>query len=273
MRKEALYAIIAGISIGLLTAFGIWKVAKIVKKQTLLNQNIIITPKPVVPTILEVNEIKDYDVINLSPFEITGSSVPYTDIVLSTVDNDYYTQSDQNGLFKILIELPAGISEININDKKIILIYSSEVTEKMISYVGTVTDISNGSIQIKSVNDGILQISVDDDTTYKTTIKKTEVKAVDLAIGDYIVAIGMLNNNKVLNSKRILITTPAVINKIFSEKIIINKLSKTQINDILLPKKWNGPNVTNLKAGQEIIIVGTRDNDKFTLRSIFTPVE
>ena len=45
------------------------------------------------------------------------------------------------------------------------------------------------------------------------------------------------------------------------------------INDIKLPTKWNGPNVKDLEVGQEIYVVGIRDEKSYTLRTIFKPVQ
>jgi hypothetical protein len=99
--------------------------------------------------------------------------------------------------------------------------------------------------------------------------KNAEVKSIDIAIGDYIVAMGFVNGNKVLLAKRILIASPLIENNIKVEKIEIVKLSKSYINEIKLPKKWKGPNIKELEVGQEIYIVGTKNEDKFDLRSIF----
>ena len=84
---------------------------------------------------------------------------------------------------------------------------------------------------------------------------------------------GFVNGNKVLDAKRILITSPLEENKYSAKEITIETLSKTKINDITLPKKWVGPNVSELEVGQTIIVVGTSENEKYSLRSIFTTVE
>ena len=60
-------------------------------------------------------------------------------------------------------------------------------------------------------------------------------------------------------------------NKFEAKKIVIETISKTKINDIILPKKWIGPNVKDLEIGQEIIVTGKTENDIFSLRSIFVP--
>jgi len=268
MRKEVIFAIIAGISIGLVVAFGTWKVSKIIKNNIpiVINKE---TPHPKNNVSISIDTLKDFDVVNENPI-IKGLALPNIDIIISTTEKDYYTKSNSDGEFEIQIELPTGMSEIKINDTKIVLVYSTEIANGATSYVGTITDISFGAIQIKNDKGGILQLSTTIDTSYVNTLKKNiAVKETDLAIGDYIVAMGFPATNKVLDAKRILIASPLQESRIEVTKITIEKLSKTTINDIKLPTKWVGPNVKELKVGQEIYVVGTKTDDKFDLRSIF----
>lgn len=280
MRKEVFFAIVAGTLIGLLIAFGVWKITQSVRKMPIIEIKKNIPPK--VSISLNIENIDDFDVITENPFLIKGSNKPMSDIIISTIDEDFYVKVNKDGIFEKEIDLPAGISELKINEQKIIIVYSSEfkkyVTteeeENSTSYVGTITDIATQTIQVKTTNGDIKQISTSGDTSYINTLKKnTEVKTTDLAIGDYIVAMGFINGNKVLNTKRILIVSPVVTNNFEFEKITIEKLTKTTINNITMPKKWKGPNIKELKEGQEVIIVGTKENDKFTLRTIFATVE
>jgi len=283
MRKEIVFAIIAGISIGLIVAFGAWRVTRAIKK----NVQVVDIKKDTSPknqVSLTISNLYDYDVITSPTVKIAGLSKPLSSLIISTSDEDFFGRSNDDGSFEIEINLPAGISEVKISDplnntvEKIILVYSTEFEKyinpdeklKTTSYVGTVTDISSGTIQIKTAKGDIGQMSIADETSYINTLKKNvEVKSTDVAIGDYIIAMGFVNGNKVLLAKRILIASPLIENTIETEKIEIIKLSKNYINEIKLPKKWKGPNVSGLEIGQEIYIVGTKDDDIYTLRSIF----
>ncbi len=302
MRKEVFFAIIAGVTIGLVVAFGAWKATLVVKNISTSKPSLQKSPLPKTNINLSLDNVSDYDVITESPFKLNGISTPLTDIVISTSEYDYYAKTDQEGAFSVDIELPSGLSELIVDSKKFIIVYSSEfkkyltsidneelnssdeaktirdqIAEKLASkngkgtsYIGTITDISSGTIQTKGKNGEILQISLSDDTTYINTLKKNaEVKLTDLAIGDYIVAMGFPTSNRVLDTKRILVTSPLVELKIEVNKITIDKITKTNINDIVLPKKWVGPGVKELEVGQNIIVVGTKEDDKFDLRTIF----
>ena len=302
MRKEVVFAIIAGVSIGLIIAFGAWKVTTAFKKS-----NVVENIKKNLPsqnkTSLSVSNLNDFDILTISPYVITGITKPKSDVVVSTTEADFHTIAIEDGSFSIGVEFPAGLSEIKVNEEKLKVVYSSEfekylsddnnvepenidessesgqneirekinkISLKKTAYVGTITDISSGTIQIKSVQGDIKQMSLSEDTSYVNTLKKNaEIKSVDLAIGDYIVAMGFVNGNKVLTAKRILISGPIVENKYETKEITIETLSKTKINDITLPKKWVGPNIKELKENQKIIVVGEINEDKFDLRTIF----
>ncbi len=279
MRKEVIYAILAGISIGLVAAFGTWRVSKIVKvtPAPVIKKE---TPKPQPFFDLSVTNLKNFDVISEDP-TITGKGTPNTEIIISTLEKDYITKTNTDGLFSIQISLPSGISEVKLSDtatlstQKITLIYSNDVENGSVSYVGTITDISSGTIQIKNHLSSIVQTSVTGETKFINTLKKNvEIKETDLAIGDYIIAIGTLGSNKVLQAKKVLIAAPTVANNFQFEKIKIDKLSKTKINDITLPKTWVGPNINDLAVEQIIYTVGTISDDKtYTLRTILTTVD
>ncbi len=319
MRKEVLFAIIAGISIGLIIAFGAWRVSKLINKKP-NTQTTQKTPPPNQNLSLSVSNLDDYYIITENPYTIKGLSTPKDPIIVSTIEEDYFTTTNEDGTFEIEVEFPAGLSEVKINEKKILVVFSTEFGKyltttsdnatpeqeeektatdesntksnlevirervmeeisskslKKLAYVGTITDINSGSIQIKSLEGDIKQLSLSDDASFVNTLKNNiEVKQNDLAIGDFIVAMGIVNGNKVLDTKRILISKMYPENTYTTEEIEISTLTRTKINDLTLPKSWKGPNVSELEVGQKIIIVGKREENKnYTLRSIFTPVE
>jgi len=79
------------------------------------------------------------------------------------------------------------------------------------AYLGVVTDITNTTIQIKDTESQIQQISVGGGTPTVVDTKATnnkQIKLSDIAIGDFIVAMGYINSNQVLSAQRILVTDP-----------------------------------------------------------------
>ncbi|MEK7168691.1 MAG: hypothetical protein AAB778_01645, partial [Patescibacteria group bacterium] len=196
MRKEVVFAIIAGVSIGLIIAFGAWKVTTAFKKS-----NVVENIKKNLPsqnnTSLSVSNLNDFDILTISPYVITGITKPKSDVVVSTTEADFHTIAIEDGSFSIGVEFPAGLSEIKVNEEKLKVVYSSEfekylsddinvepenidessesgqneirekinkISLKKTAYVGTITDISSGTIQIKSVQGDIKQMSLSEDT-------------------------------------------------------------------------------------------------------------
>lgn len=299
MRKETALAIIAGISIGLITAFGIWRVTTAIKKNAVeikgTNTPIADLKKDFSFTIANLS---DFDVITENPKTIKGITKPLSKIIVSTSDEDFMGISIEDGSFEVDVTFPAGLSLIktasfdtdgNTSETNFKIVYSSEFekyvdpAKKSRAYVGTVTDISEGTIQIKAGNGEILQAGVSEETTYINLLKKSAVvKNTDLAIGDYIVAMGLINGNKVLSTKRILITSELIDDKrqivwgkiaeLSKKELIITKNNGEALK-ISVPKTWNGPDIDELGENQIIIISNELVGETYTLRSIFTPVE
>lgn len=274
MRKEVVLAVLGGILIGVFVAFGIWRVARYTKKAPSL---IFKNETPIPKNIDSINLIglEDFTVIDQT-FSLKGITKPSSDLIISTKDEDYYLKSGTEGEFEKEITLKTeGLNEINIfnltyNFSENLSLVNIQDELGLASYVGTITDISIGTIQVKGENEAIFQISTSEETEFVNSLKKNiAVKETDLAIGDFVIALGTVNGNKVLKSSRVLVVSPSYRNNIEGRKITIETLSKTKINDITLPKTWVGPNIKDLAVGQEIIVVGTKNEEKFDLRSIF----
>jgi hypothetical protein len=79
------------------------------------------------------------------------------------------------------------------------------------AYLGVVTDITSTTIQTKTPESQIEQIAIGGSEIVVVNSKGTNnktVKLTDIAIGDFIVAMGYVNGNQVLEAQRILITDP-----------------------------------------------------------------
>ena len=162
------------------------------------------------------------------------------------------------------------------------------------AYIGTVTDIAEETIQInkyifsetKEDAGEIQQISVDEENTtfVKITKNTTTVKYSDLAIGDFIIAMGYKNGNNVLEGSRILITTaiePTTRKAVFGEPSEMTKKTLT-LNassgkewDVEFGSKWTGPELADIEEGDKIMVVGTTEGNTLSARflHIISPEE
>jgi hypothetical protein len=187
-----------------------------------------------------------------SPVQVSGITRPLTWLTFSSETGDYIIQSNEQGIFTQDVDLEPGVNQINITSfdeqgnqasQKVLVVYSSSfqpkseisgeensasddadtskaVAEKIAkalnqpkAYIGTVTDISDSTIQIKTTDSQIEQIAIGGDEISVVNTKGTSNKTIklnDIAIGDYIVAMGYINGKQVLTAQRILVTDPVI---------------------------------------------------------------
>ena len=80
------------------------------------------------------------------------------------------------------------------------------------AYLGIITDISEDTLQIKNEDEEIQLISLNkEETAYiKTNGSSEKAEFDDLAIGDFVVSMGYINDEKVFEAKRILVTSSLI---------------------------------------------------------------
>lgn len=78
-------------------------------------------------------------------------------------------------------------------------------------YQGTITDIDDQTIQIRTQTGDVAQAVINDTTIYKSYLKTPkDLKLSDIAIGDYVSAVGVMTERGILNAKEMLILPPQV---------------------------------------------------------------
>lgn len=158
------------------------------------------------------------------------------------------------------------------------------------AYLGTVTDITENTIQIKSMEGEIQQVSINEEETTFVNITKTAktVKFADVAIGDFIIAMGFLDGNGVLETKRVLITSEP---EEPTRQFLIGLVTDVKQGQIVISKKATGEELSiepqsgilvtevdedetkttrfsNIEEGSVIIAIGTYEDDTFEARRI-----
>ncbi len=153
-----------------------------------------------------------------------------------------------------LISLPAWAQDTSTSESDIrqkVIKKVEEVLKKPKAYIGIVTDISSNNLQIKSDSSEIQQISVTPGqiTVIKAGKVNKEIKLTDVAIGDFIVAMGFKNGNNVLNAKRILSTSALASPTASSHYGTVSKTDKKSLT------------LRTLSTGQETQIVVDKNTD------------
>src|SRR3990167_3654396 len=144
------------------------------------------------------------------------------------------------------------------------------------AYIGSITDIAETSVQIKSHTGEIKLLSVTDDgaTFVKTTGKANQnVEFADMAIGDYIIAMGFVNENEVLETKRILITNAEASTR----NAILSAVTQISANTITLGTELTA---SKIETGNTVIVSGPVKDGKYQARIVIvislpspTPIE
>ena len=134
------------------------------------------------------------------------------------------------------------IEKVTKSEEKIALKKSKAVT-------GTVSSVTNNTITIKHDSETIL-ISFTQDTEFVRNPGSKSVDKSDIAIGDFIIAMGTINTSEVLDSKRIVLSEETPLKN--------NKMSAIgNIQDIDLKTK----EITLTKPnGEEIILKQTKSS-------------
>jgi hypothetical protein len=146
------------------------------------------------------------------------------------------------------------------------------------AYIGSVTDKTEDTLQIQNDSGEIQLISIDPESASFAKIDKKTTSADydDIGIGDYVIAMGFANGNDVLEAKRVVITSqpePSNIQVIHGtietiEKKEVTIITKTGEFDLEFPKKWTGPEISELDENIPLISIGVVEGNIINIRTI-----
>lgn len=159
------------------------------------------------------------------------------------------------------------------------------VIKNPIAFIGTITDISENTIQIGRYIPGdkeageIQLVSIKDETTYVDITNDSEIVEIsDIAIGDFIAALGFKNGNEVLEAQRVLVQKKpgeihlepfiATVTNVNDKTVTVESANNTYSLSFI--KIWKGPEISELSESMEIIVVGTvKENKIVDIRTLF----
>lgn len=162
------------------------------------------------------------------------------------------------------------------------------------AYIGTLTDKTETSLELRNETGEILQISVNEDevSIAKTGDASFSLKFADVAIGDFVVAMGYKSPNGVLDARRILVTS--AIEKP-ARKILVGTVTASERNLLTVSEKETGQefevtparnirvtlndekntrvNFSTISEGDEVIAVNAQEGDDLEARRIHVIVQ
>ena len=144
MRKELLAVTIAGVFLGILVAFGIWRANNALKanpSDSSFGQVSKIGPSPTPNNgfPLTIAKPEENDVLVDQKVTIAGITKPSARVIISGENEDYLITSNGSGEFEQEVELVGGANQILIKafsengeqtERQLTLIYSSEFTKE-----------------------------------------------------------------------------------------------------------------------------------------------
>jgi hypothetical protein len=142
--------------------------------------------------------------------------------------------------------------------------------------IGTVTDKTDVSLQIKTNFGKVEVVSISDTTSYiKAGKTDTQIKYSDIAIGDFVISLSRLENSQTLMARRIILTNApensrnVAVGKVvkkFKRQITIQQGEKEEV--FTFPTKWKGPEIEEIAEGDTVVIVGILTNTEKRIRTI-----
>ena len=145
MRKEIIFAILAGAIFGLVIAFGIWKANSSMKSNKTqgdeVAQNVNSPNNNVSSGDFNITLIKPETntVISNSTTTVSGITKPDVWVTISSEEDDYIIKTGNDGSFEEDVELIAGVNEIIVTgideethesvSEKFLVVYSTEFSK------------------------------------------------------------------------------------------------------------------------------------------------
>ena len=322
MHKEIFIAIVLGSLLGLVVAFGVWKTNSAFENRQKITEESG-TQEEEEASDSEVTGLKltligpsDKTAVASSTLVLSGATRPSSLILAMGEDEQVVGKSNTSGEFELELELIGGLNQISIYafddnggnvSESVRIAYSSqlkpedeetddleekveakieEVREKLTFYMGTLTDISENTFQLRSESGEIKQVSFDENTTFANIIKTSkEIESSELAIGDFVIAMGAhaTENNGLLASKRILVSSPVVtkewsviygtVNSTTSGGFTVHADDKeevfatdstTKVTYFDKDGDLTNSKVSNIEEGDRVIVAGQKDGNEIT---------
>ncbi|HBL52149.1 MAG: hypothetical protein A3D24_01125 [Candidatus Blackburnbacteria bacterium RIFCSPHIGHO2_02_FULL_39_13] len=142
MRKDVLAAIVIGVSLGAVVAFGIWRAKSYLSPKQIspisAQQTTLPTPQDQAQanSDLVITQPEDNTVTNSDKVTIKGSAIPKSTVVIVSNSDEAIVEADQYGSFEQEIALDGGPNEINVTSyddqgnesaQELTVVYSTEV--------------------------------------------------------------------------------------------------------------------------------------------------
>lgn len=171
------------------------------------------------------------------------------------------------------------------------LLQNLQDKQKAKTYIGTITDKTETSIQLRNLESKIQLISINQETNFISIGKvDREIDFEEVGIGDFIAALGYINEDEVLDSSRVLVTSEfeKTKRKTFFGEVIVKDRTQIKVADKLIAEEIlvdisRNTEVTNqsdgrfdfadIEEGMQVIVTGEDLSTAVSARTISVVLE
>lgn len=254
-------------------------------------QSSIPTPTATVGQISLLSPLQQ-EVITTDTVNITGTTKANAWVVMVLGSKVALTQSDATGAFTHSMSIPQGLSLISVtafektgqvHETSALIVGTSSIqastttpppqssdsvrakieqaNAKPTAYIGTVTDKTDAGVQIKSIQGEIKQATIvqSAEVVRLGSTNKT-LQFADVAIGDFIVAIGYKNATDVLDTKRVYVTASPSANS----KPVFGTVARLSKKDLDL--RGTSAEITPIVSTSDLVISLVGEGSKLTTK-------
>jgi len=152
------------------------------------------------------------------------------------------------------------------------LVEEELANRKKRAFFGQLKNLAADTLTIES-NENIYQASFSDQTNFVKLPGRTSLTADDLTIGDFMIAMGFLNDNDVLETRRVVVSSkpdPAPARQLFwgeireidEETIVFDDQEIELLSEEMLKiKNVEEPSLEKVELGDKIYVLASIDND------------
>lgn len=280
MRLEPIIAIVIGSLIGMGVAFAIWsanKPAQIPEDTSIETTSTeLLEPSDTVHEDFSVDLPSNTFVSATEEIQISGTARANSILTIVSQKNSEIKKVQEDGTFESNILLSGGLNRVIItqydtSDTDTItldIVYSNQVDgEELAFFSGTITDIAQEAIQIRTTTGEISLFSMSDSAAIVNIIDDPEEIDVDeLAIGDYVISIGTLTTEESLSAQRVLVTTEANVRLPQSIQGTVTELSSSEF---IIEDSEGTPHSLDARGGIDVFIL----NDSEISDSSFSEID
>lgn len=299
MRKEQIIAIFLGSLIGVGAAFFLWRVNKTSEPKTPQAQAPAATALATQAG-FSIVAPQENSIVGQENVEISGFSSPNAPVAVVSSSTSLGS-TNSSGEFLVEAELTEGINKLTVlsfekgkapSETELTLFYTTKLDlsaqKNAKAIAGSVTDIAADTLQVRTDSGQIEQALLSEATTFASNVDTPkEISFTDLAIGDFVLVLGFVNEGSVLEAGHVLVTSEpqepvklavsGIIKTLSSREFLVSTNAGEEVSVdaiggvptlLLTSEGLENSRLSTAEEGQEIVIFGEMEEEELVAERI-----